>query len=294
MSDAIREISALKIPGMEMSFPCLVFLLVLGSGHTDVMADVMPTDWREQQSDQVWEEQLRGQTFGERGIVEDSSHKILQLKAPFRAEDATIVPLTIHTKIPQAVDRYIKQIHVFVDKNPTPLVGIFDFTPNSGKADLAMRIRVDDFTFVRAIAELNTGELYMSKSFVRATGACSAPPPKSIDDSIANMGQMRMRTVGELAYGEPNLVQLRIKHPNITGLQPMRIGSRVRPPAHFVNSLEVSYNGTMIMKALLTFSVSMDPSLRFFFLPDKAGTMTFKVGDTANNHWQSEHDLMSG
>lgn len=268
----------------------LILLFVVATAH----ADVAPPDWRQKQSDQVWEEQLRHQTFQDREIIEDTGHKILQLKAPYRAEDATIVPLTIHTKIPQTADTYIKKMHVFVDKNPAALVGIFDFTPNSGKADLAMRIRVDDFTFVRAIAELNTGELYMSKSFVRATGACSAPPPKSIDDSIANMGQMKMRTVGELAYGEPNLVQLKIKHPNITGLQPMRIGSRTRPPAHFVNSLEVDYNGKMIMKALLTFSVSMDPSLRFFFIPEKAGKMTVKVKDTDNNSWQSEHNMESG
>src|SRR5690606_35287209 len=166
-----------------------------------------------------------------------------------------------------------------------PLVGIFEFTPASGRADVAMRVRVDDFSYVRAVAELNTGELFMAKSFVRATGACSAPPPKSIDDSIAGMGTMKLRTVGDFTLSEPNLVQLMIKHPNITGLQPLRIGSRVRPPAHFVRELSVAYNGEPVMKAQLTIAISMDPSLRFYFLPDAAGTLTVTEVDTQDNRW---------
>ena len=199
------------------------------------LADVAPSDFRQKLSDQVWLEKLRGPTFSEREIIEGAAQNVLELKAPYRAEDATLVPISIQAKIPQTPELHIKKMHIFVDKNPVPLVGIFDFTPASGKADLAMRIRVDDFSFVRAIAELNTGELYMAKSFVRATGACSAPPPKSIDDSIANMGKMRMKLIGGVEYAQPNLAQLKIKHPNITGLQPMKIGSRVRPPAHFVS-----------------------------------------------------------
>ena len=54
-----------------------------------------------------------------------------------------------------------------------------------------LRLNQSFLSYIRAIAEMNTGELYMSKSFVRATGACSAPPPKIIGDSMANMGRMK-------------------------------------------------------------------------------------------------------
>lgn len=255
------------------------------------LADVAPSDFRQKLSDQVWLEKLRGPTFSEREIIEGAAQNVLELKAPYRAEDATLVPISIQAKIPQTPELHIKKMHIFVDKNPVPLVGIFDFTPASGKADLAMRIRVDDFSFVRAIAELNTGELYMAKSFVRATGACSAPPPKSIDDSIANMGKMKMKLIGGVEYAKPNLAQLKIKHPNITGLQPMRIGSRVRPPAHFVSQLKVSYEGAPVMAARLTFSISMDPSLRFFFVPSGPGALTVDATDTKNASWSFQHPV---
>ena len=273
---------------LNTTMKTLIYIVAVLISAPALLADVMPHDWRQQLSDQAWEENLRHATFQDREIIEDTEQNVLEVKAPYRAQDATLAPVTIHTKIPQDDELYIKRMHVFIDKNPVPLVGIFDFTPSSGKADLAMRVRVNDHSYVRAIAELNTGELYMAKSFTRATGACSAPPPKSIDDSIANMGMMKMKLIGDVEYSKPNLVQFRIKHPNITGLQPMRVGSHVHPPAHFVNTLNVNYNGAPIMKASLTFALSMDPSLRFFFVPEDKGTLTVEATDTKNAAWSSD------
>ena len=254
-------------------------------------ADVMPADFRQKLSDKVWEQNLRKQNFQDREIIEGAEQNIIELKAPYTAEDASVVPISIHTKIPQTQDRYIKKMHVFVDKNPMPLVGLFEFTPDSGKADLAMRIRVDDFAYVRVVVELNTGELYMSKSFVRAKGACSAPPPAGMEDSKKLLGKMKMKIVGDLKLGKPNLMQIKIRHPNITGMAPLKIGSRVIPPAFFVDTLEVDFNGKLIVKALLTFSVSMDPALRFYFIPEKEGVITVKGTDTKKNAFSSTHKI---
>lgn len=262
-------------------------LLVSLIGTVPAGADVAPADWREQMSDSLWLEQIRPAFFADREITEGAGQDLVEIKVPFRAEDAAVVPISVHIKPAQAEDSFVRKIHVFIDKNPVPLVGVFTLTPESGRADLAMRVRVDDFSFIRAIAETSSGKLYLAKSFVRASGACSAPPPKSIGDSIANMGAIKMKTVGQLEMGKPNLVQLMIKHPNITGLQPMEIGSRVMPPAHFVNQVRVDFAGKQVLTAELTFSVSMDPSLRFFFLPKSDGTLTVEATDTQNNHWVS-------
>lgn len=269
----------------------LIFICTLAIPNIS-QAEVQAADHRQKLSDKAWEP-LRKAVFQSREIIEGAEQNILELKAPYRAEDATIVPVSIHTKIPQTKDLFIKKIHVYIDKNPLPLVGVFDLSPESGRADLAMRVRVDTFSYIRAIAEMNTGELYMSKSFVRATGACSAPPPKSISDSIDNMGRMKIKKVGELELSKPNLVQLKIKHPNITGLQPMKIGSRVMPPPHFISDIKVDYAGKTIMQAKLTFSVSMDPSFRFYFTPENVGTMTVEASDTKNNHWNSSYEVKS-
>jgi len=234
---------------------------------------------------------LRKQNFQDRKIIIGVEQNILEVKAPYTAEDATVVPVSIHTKIDQTPERYIKKMHIFVDKNPLPLVGVFEFTPDSGKADLAMRIRVDTFSYVRAVAELNTGELYMAKNFVRAKGACSAPPPASMEDSKKLLGKMKMKMLGNLKYGEPNLMQVKVRHPNITGMAPLKIGSHVIPPAFYMDTFEVTYNDKPIVKALLTFSISMDPALRFFFVPRKEGVMTVKGTDTKKNVFSSTYEV---
>ena len=270
-------------------------LLIASVAQADAPANLRPpgdtATWRQDLSDQAWEKNSRKQFFQDREIIEGAEQTILELKAPLLAEDASFVPISVHTKIPQTDDLYIKKIHIFVDKNPIPLVGAFEFTPDSGKADLAMRIRVDAHNYVRAIAELNTGELYMTKSFVKAKGACSAPPPPGSEESKKLLGKMRMKVVGDVVLGTPNLMQLKVRHPNITGMAPLKIGSRIRPPAHFVDTIEITYNGKLIVKASLTFSVSMDPALRFYFIPEKEGTMLVKGTDTKKNAFSGTHDI---
>lgn len=283
----------MKLSVTDRSFGQILMIISLCLAAVTIQADVAPADFREQLSEKVWVETLKPANFQDREIIEGTEQNVLEIKAPYTAEDASVVPISIHTKIPQTPDLYIKKIHIFVDKNPLPLVGVFDLTPQSGKADLAMRIRVDDFSFVRAIAEMNTGELYMTKSFVRAKGACSAPPPASMDESVKLLGTMKMDTIGDIELGKPNLMQLKIRHPNITGMAPLKIGSRVIPPPHFVKELEVDFNGTPVMKAVLTFGVSMDPAFRFYFVPDKAGTITIKGIDTKNNNFSSTHEIKS-
>lgn len=258
---------------------------------TLVVADVAPADYRQKQSDKVWEEKLRQPNFQDRPIIEGVQQDIFEIKAPYTAEDATLVPISIHSKIAQKPELFINKITIFVDKNPLPLVGEFELTKDSGKADLAMKIRVDDFSYVRAIAETSDGQLYMAKSFVRAKGACSAPPPASMEDSRKLLGKMRMKTIGKLALGEPNLMQIKIRHPNITGMAPIKIGSRVIPPAFFVKELEVDFNGKLVLKAKTTFSISMDPAFRFFFVPDKEGVLVVRGSDTKNNKFESSHEV---
>ena len=270
-------------------------LLITSAAIADAPANLRPTgdtaEWRQNLSDEAWEKNIRKQFFQDRKIIEGVEQNILELKVPILAEDATVVPISVHTNIPQTNEIYIKKIHIFVDKNPIPLVGAFEFTPDSGKADLAMRIRVDAHNYVRAIAELNTGELFMAKSFIKAKGACSAPPPPGSEESKKLLGKMRMRVIGDVILGKPNLMQLKIRHPNITGMAPLKIGSRVRPPAHFVNKAEITYNGKLIVKASLTFSVSMDPALRFYFIPEKEGTMLVNGTDTKKNQFSGSHQI---
>ena len=134
-----------------------------------------------------WNNVLKQQYYPGKSIQE--SNNIIEIDAPYRAEDPALVPVKIISKIKQTKDRYIKKITVFVDKNPFPFVGEFELTPETGKADLAMRVRVNSYSYIRAVAEMNNGQLFMAKKFVKASGGCSAPIGADLDAAMKRLGK---------------------------------------------------------------------------------------------------------
>lgn len=225
-----------------------------------------------------WNQALKSQYFDGKSITE--SNEIIELEAPIRAEDPALVPLKIISKVGQSKDNYIKKILVLVDKNPYPYVGEFEFTPDSGKADLAMRIRVNTYSYIRAIAEMNDGKLYMSKKFVKASGGCSAPIAADLDASMKRLGKMKFRLDQGVKTSEPTLVQLLISHPNITGMQMDQV-SRFVKKSHFIEKIKVYFNDKPVLTAKTDIAISSDPNFRFYFIPDKGGVLKAEITDTS-------------
>jgi len=232
----------------------------------------------EQSEVDVWETLLRPQHFGDREIHEGKS--VIELRVPLRAEDSGVVPVSVNAGIEQTPDRYIERLYVFVDKNPRPLAGKFLLTPAMGRADLAMRLRINEYTTVRAIAETNDGELYMDTAFTRASGGCSEPPPfLKLKEARERIGEMHFRTRADEKDESVALAHLLISHPNVTGLQ---LDQRTRAfiPAEYVTEVVVRFNGEHIMTAETDISISEDPSFRFFFQPQAGGTLTAEMTDS--------------
>ncbi len=227
--------------------------------------------------DALWLGGLKAAYFGDRPVRE--SDDVIELDAPIRAENPALVPISITAKIPQTEERFIKTIHLVVDKNPGALAGIFRFTPDSGRADLDMRIRVNAYTPVRAIAETSDGQLHMSRRFVKASGGCSAPVGTDADAAMARLGKMKIKTPAGVSPGEPTLVQLMVSHPNFNGMQMDQL-TRLYRPAHFVKAVKVSFEGKEIFSAETTFAVSENPNFRFYFVPEREGELEAEVVDT--------------
>lgn len=225
----------------------------------------------------AWTSSLRAKFVGERPVQEGSD--LIELNAPYRAEDPALVPIQITSKIAQTLERYIKKITLVIDNNPVPFAAAFQFTPESGKADVAMRVRVNSYSYVRAIAETNDGALHMTKSFVKASGGCSAPIGGDLEAAMARLGKMKFKLDGErLTLQQPNLMQLLISHPNITGLQMNQI-SRMVQPAHYVEDVKVSFNDKPVLTAQTDIAISADPNFRFYFIPTTAGELKAEIRD---------------
>ena len=229
------------------------------------------------EEDMVWSGGLRHAYFGDRPITQ--SDDFIVLNAPQRAEDAAIVPVSITAQIPQTDERYIQTIYLFIDKNPGPLIGECHFTPKSGRADLALRVRVNAYSPIRAIAETNDGELTMSRRFIKATGGCSAPAGSDLDAAMARLGKIKLKTNGVSSIAEPTAAQLMISHPNLSGMQ-MDQATHLYAPAHFVRHVKVSFEGEDVFSAETGFGISENPSFRFFFVPESEGELTAEITDT--------------
>ena len=237
----------------------------------------------------IWQK-VRASLFQTRPIATvtaTATDGLLSLEAPVRADDAAVVPIAIRTRAPQAGGRRIDKLYLIIDNNPSPISAIFQFTPLSGRADIETRVRIDEYTHVRAIAETSDGQLFMTTRYLKAAGGCSAPPGKDAQAALASLGRMKFRVEsganadisGELRGNQPVLAQLMISHPNNSGLAMDQV-SRLFTPPHFVRQVRITYGGELVMSADVDFSISENPNFRFYFLPKGGGELKAEVIDS--------------
>ncbi len=238
------------------------------------------------QASVIWQK-VRASLFEGR-TVEAAPPGLLVLEAPTRAVDAAVVPVAIRTNPPAG--RWVQRLVLVIDANPSPISAIFQFTRASGRAEVETRVRVDEYSFVRAIAEMDDGRLYSVHRFVKASGGCSAPAGADARAAMASLGQMRFRVDGDLKGGQPVRAQLAISHPNHSGLA-MDQATRQFTPAHFVRKVDVSYGGRNVFSADVDFSIAENPNFRFWFVPAGAGELHATVVDSWDKRFEATQPL---
>jgi sulfur-oxidizing protein SoxY len=143
---------------------------------------------------------------------------------------------------------------------------------------------------VRAIAETSDGKLWMSSRWVKAAGGCSAPNARNRVPA-ALLGKMKFKFDDDIKYNEPNLVQLMIRHPNESALAGDFDPTLV---PQFVRSVVVTYAGRPVMTAEVDFSLSDNPSFRFYFVPRDKGELRAQVEDTHDNRFVQALQIQEG
>jgi len=97
----------------------------------------------------------------------------LTIDLPEIAENGNTVPFSISVDSPMTDKEYVKAVHVISTGNPQPGVATFRFTPQSGKAAAASRMRLARTQDVIALAELSDGKFLQVKRSVKVTiGGC--------------------------------------------------------------------------------------------------------------------------
>lgn len=220
---------------------------------------------------------IREQLYGDRPI--EAAGDRLVLETPARAEDAAIVPVSFAGRGDADGPGAIRSIRLIIDNNPAPLAGVFTFPAGGAAPAIATRIRVNEYTPVRVVAETADGRLLMAERFVKAAGGCSAPAGKDQVAALARIGRMKLNGVEDARVGQPARLQLLISHPNNSGLQFDQITRNYVPP-HYITSVDVTFNGRPLLQVTGDISISEDPSIHFTFTPAEAGTVEVQATDT--------------
>ena len=232
-----------------------------------------------------WPE-IAAAVFNNRPLADGAG--LIAIEMPGRAEDAAIVPLTVRATLPAGDMRRVKAFTIVIDENPAPVAATFSIGPNAVVTSISTRVRIDSYTDVHAVAELTDGKLYVVKTYVKASGGCSAPAGKSADK--AGVGQMRLRQFAKSAdAAASNLreAQIMVRHPNNSGLQMDQI-TRHYLPAYFVQSVKVWQGEELLLAMEGSISISEDPNVRFTYLPNNAKSFAAEAIDTDNRVFKGD------
>jgi sulfur-oxidizing protein SoxY len=270
---------------MALRLQHLLVATALAAGAAAGAATLQPTD--DPQASPVWQK-VQASLFEGRA-VQPAPPGLLTLEVPSRATDAALVPVAIRARLPEGSAGHVTRLILVIDANPSPISAIFQFSPRSGRAEVETRVRVDEYSFVRAIAETSDGRLYGVVRFVKASGGCSAPAGTD-PSAAAALGQMRFRVDGDLDGAQPVLAQLVINHPNHSGLA-MDQATRQFTPPHYVRKVEVSYQGEPVFVADVDFSISENPNFRFYFVPRGGGELQATVIDSHDRRFAAAQTL---
>lgn len=103
--------------------------------------------------------------FGDRPIRRGH----VSLDMPIAAEDGRVVPVLIESDLPMTTERFVKSVHLIVDHNPDAHLAAFHLTPALGAVSISTRIKLKRTTWVRAILETSTGEVWAGYARVLVT-----------------------------------------------------------------------------------------------------------------------------
>jgi len=84
----------------------------------------------------------------------------VHLELPSVAENGHSVGMTVRVDSPMSETDHVRQIDLIAEKNPVPRVATFFLGPESGRAEIESRLRLNGSQRVTAIARLSNGSFW--------------------------------------------------------------------------------------------------------------------------------------
>lgn len=238
--------------------------------------------WADDVADDLWPTISRD-IFGTRVLGDGNT--VVGMDAPYRAEDAAIVPLTLHILRPSVDGHAVRKLTLVVDQNPSPLVLGLELGPASGITRVSTAVRVNAYTTIHLVAETEGGALFATSRFVKAAGGCSAPAAENVAGGPP-LGTLRFRQFAAQAGAQPE-AQILVRHPNFSGMQMDQL-THYYIPAHYVQSIRLWQGDALLLAATTGISMSENPQLRFDYRPNGAGRVRAEALDSTGTVFRGD------
>lgn len=193
----------------------------------------------------------------------------LAIDLPFISEDGSSVALGLSVDRPMTNAAYVESVHFYAPRNPSPEVVDFFFSPLSGRAAVATRIRLNESQTVGAIARMSTGEVIVAEREIRIT--ISGCLTRAETYAATDLMLTRVRVPEGLAPGMPGEVTTLINHPMETGLRADAAGNIL--PQNIIQRFLASFNLATVFEARPHRAIAANPYFRFFVAPPASGEL---------------------
>ena len=141
---------------------------VLGASAVAALTAFLPLGTNSAQAKTSWQDAMKTAI----GDAKPAAGRV-KITLPEIAENGNTVPFSLAVESPMSSKDYAKAVHIFASGNPRPDVASFMFSPLSGKAEAASRMRLGRTQDIIAVAEMSDGKFYMAKRTVKVTiGGC--------------------------------------------------------------------------------------------------------------------------
>ncbi len=222
------------------------------------------------------------------------------LELPHVTMNGAKVPIVVKMSHPMEPEHYIKSVHVVNKGDPVPSKGVFHFSPANGKIYLAFQARMHDgFAKVSLTAECSRhGQLSSTRSIYipEGNGGCCNAAPLPPDHRSAEIAPPTIRIPelvkrGRIERDEIIHVQLKIKHPNRTGLV-LRNGKffpEFEP--FYLASLVVFYETERVSWFEMTSALSDDPFITFPLMVRTDGLLRVILTNNRGQQFEAKREV---
>lgn len=224
------------------------------------------------------------------------------LRVPTLTRNGAHVPVVVKMHHPMEPDHYIKSIQILNERDPIPSKGIFHLSPANGQAYLSVQARMHSGTsVVRVIAECTLhGRWAMSQPITipEGGGGCatateggdSFPLDDAIRPPVIRIPELVER--GKIRRGEIIQVQMKLKHPNRTGLTLQGVKFLQTAEPFYVKEMKVFYGDHLVSRYEMTPAISDNPFITFTLRAMEESTIRIVVTNNRNQQFQTAQEVV--